>query len=103
MNRGEVWWAEHPEAGRRPFLILTRQAAIAVLTRVVAVPATRTIRKIPSEVVLDVDDGMPQRCALSFDNITTMPKSLLTKQICRLDVERMAEVCRALGAATGCP
>lgn len=103
MNRGEVWWAEHPDAGRRPFLILTRQAAIPVLRRVLAVPATKTIRKIPSEVVLDVDDGMPRRCALSFDNITTMPKSLLSKQICRLDVAKMAEVCLALGAATGCP
>lgn len=102
MNRGEVWWAEHPGAGRRPFLILTRQAAIPVLTRVLAVPATRTIRKIPTEVVLEVEDGVPQRCALSFDNMTPVSKSLLTKQICRLDVEKMAEVCRALGAATGC-
>jgi mRNA-degrading endonuclease toxin of MazEF toxin-antitoxin module len=102
MNRGEVWWAEHPDAGRRPFLILTRQAAIGVLARVLAVPATRTIRKIPTEVVLDVDDGMPQRCALSFDNITPMPKSLLTERICRLDIERMSAACRALEAATGC-
>ena len=102
MNRGEIWWAEHPDAGRRPFLILTRQAAIPVLKQVLAVPATRTIRKIPTEVLLDVEDGMPQRCALTFDNVTPMPKSLLTEQICRLDVEKMAEVCRALEAATGC-
>ncbi len=27
MNRGEVWWMEHPEAGRHPACILTRQAA----------------------------------------------------------------------------
>lgn len=102
MNRGEVWWAEHPEAGRRPFLILTRQAALPVLKYVIAVPATRTIRKIPTEVILDVDDGMPRRCALSFDNVTTIPKALLTEQICRLDVDRMVEVCRALEVATGC-
>ncbi len=102
MTRGEVWWAEHPEAGRRPFLILTREAAIPALRRVVAVPATRTIRGIPTEVVIDVDDGMPQRCALSFDNITTLPKSLLTERICRLDITRLTEACRALRIATGC-
>ena len=102
MNRGEIWWAEHPEAGRRPFLILTRQAAIPVLDRVLAVPATRTIRDIPTELLLDEDDGMPETCALSFDNITTMPKALLTERIAKLPVEKLEEVCRALKAATAC-
>jgi mRNA interferase MazF len=102
VNRGEVWWAEHPEAGRRPYLILTRQGAIPVLSRVLAVPATRTIRGIPSEVVLDEEDGMPQRSALSFDNIVTMPKSLFTQRICRLGVDRLDQVCRTLRTAAGC-
>jgi mRNA interferase MazF len=102
VNRGEIWWAEHPEAGRRPYLVLTRQAAIPVLDRVLAVPATTTIRNIPTEVLLDEDDGMPKTCALSFDNITTMPKALLTARITRLSVENLEETCRALKAATGC-
>jgi mRNA interferase MazF len=102
VNRGEIWWAEHPEAGRRPYLVLTRQAAIPVLERVLAVPATRTMRNIPSEVKLDEDDGMPEPCALTFDNITTMPKVLLTARISRVSVERLEEICRALRAATAC-
>jgi mRNA interferase MazF len=101
VTRVEIWWAEHPEAGRRPFLVLTREAAIPVVNRVVAVPATRTIRGIPTELELDEDDGMPTRCALSFDYVTTVPKALLTERICRL-VERLAEACRALSVATGC-
>ena len=60
MNRGEVWWVEHPEAGRRPACVLTRQAAIPVLTSVLVAPATRTIRDIPTEVTLTRDDGMPE-------------------------------------------
>jgi mRNA interferase MazF len=102
VNRGEVWWAEHPEAGRRPYLIITRQGAIPVLNRVLAVPATRTIRDIPTEVVLDPEDGMPERCALSFDNVVTIPKALFTERICRLGVDRLDQVCRALRAASGC-
>jgi len=102
VNRGEVWWAEHPEAGRRPYLVLTRQAAIPVLDRVLTVPATRTIRNIPTEVLLDEDDGMPDVCALSFDNITTMPKAFLTARICRLPVQKLEESCRALRGATAC-
>ena len=27
MKRGEVWWVEHPAAGRRPHLVLTRDAS----------------------------------------------------------------------------
>lgn len=102
MNRGEIWWAESPDRKRRPYLVLTRQAAIPVLHSVLAVPATRTMRGIPTEVVLDTEDGMPQHCCLSFDNMVTMPKSLCVERICDLSAPRMNEVCRALGVATGC-
>ena len=102
VARSEVWWVEHPDAGRRPFLVLTRQAAIPLLNAVVGVPATRTMRQIPTEVVLDQDDGMPEECALSLDNLTTIPKELFGSRITRLSVARMSEVCRALSLATGC-
>lgn len=102
MNRGEIWWAEHPDAGRRPFLVITRQAAIDVLNSVLCVPVTRTIRSIPTEVLLDADDGMPCECALTFDNVMTIPKALLVEKICRLRGERLVAACDALGIATGC-
>jgi len=102
VARGEIWWVEHQDAGRRPFLVLTRQAAIPVLHSVLAVPATRTIRQIPTEVVLDQRDGMPAECALSLDNLTTVPQELFRERIARLPVERMSEVCRALSLASGC-
>lgn len=102
MNRGEIWWVEHPDAGRRPFLVLTRQAAIPVLSALLSVPATRTIRQIPTEVVLDGGDGMPEECALSLDNLSLIPKELFRSRITRLSVDRLSEVCRALGLASGC-
>jgi mRNA interferase MazF len=102
VARSEIWWVEHPDAGRRPFLVLTRQAAIPVLNSILAVPATRTIRKIPTEVVLDAGDGMPEECALSLDNLTVIPKELFRSRITRLSIERMSEVCRALALASGC-
>jgi mRNA interferase MazF len=102
VARSEIWWVEHPDAGRRPFLVLTRQAAIPVLHSVLAVPATRTIRQIPTEVVLDRNDGMPEDCALALDNLTVVPKELFRERITRLSVERMGEVCRALSFASGC-
>ncbi len=102
MNRGEVWWLEHPEAGRRPACVVTRQGAIGVLTSVVVAPATRTIRDIPTEVRLTPADGMPADCALSLDNLTTVPKALLTERITTLSAPKHAELCAALRTATGC-
>lgn len=65
-------------------------------------PATRTVRQIPTEVLLDTGDGMPEECALSLDNLTLVPKELFRTRITRLSVERMSEVCRALTIASGC-
>lgn len=102
MNRGEVWWVEHPDAGRRPHLVLTRQAAIPILHAYLAVPATRTVRGIPSEVRLGVDDGMPAECALSLDNVAVIPSAYFVERITKLGPDRLTEVCRALAIATGC-
>jgi mRNA interferase MazF len=102
VNRGEVWWLDHPDGGRRPACIVSRQAAIPVLNGVLVVPATRTLRGIASEVELGRDDGMPDDCALSFDNLGVVPKALLTERITRLGPARLAELCAALTVATGC-
>ncbi|MGH2750064.1 MAG: type II toxin-antitoxin system PemK/MazF family toxin [Actinomycetota bacterium] len=102
VARGEVWWYEDPRAGRRPFLILTRDEAIPVLNQVLAVPATRTVRGIPTEIPLGVSDGMPTECALTLDNVTLVRVALCTDRISQLRGERMQEVCEALRIATSC-
>lgn len=97
-----MWWYEDPRAGRRPYLILTRDEAIPVLNQVLAVPATRTVRDIPTEVPLGPGDGMPGECVLSVDNVSLVRPALCTTLITRLGPEIMARVCEALGHATGC-
>jgi mRNA interferase MazF len=102
LRRGEVWWGEIEDVGRRPFLVMTRSAAISVLNTVLAAPITRTVRDIPTEVRLGVDDGMPIDCAASFDNLRIVPKAYLVDRVCSLDSVRMVEACRALRAAVDC-
>lgn len=102
MNRGEVWWLDHPEGGRRPACILTRQAAIPVLNAVIVAPATRTVRGIDTEVALGPEDGMPSECVLAFDTLGTVPKALLTERITRLGPAKLAELCAALDVTAGC-
>jgi mRNA interferase MazF len=102
VRRGEVWWGEEPSAGRRPFLVFSRDEVIPLLRTVLVVPATRTVRNIPTEVPLGSDDGMPEPCALSFDNVTVLDQSLLVERICRLGPEKLDAACRAWNAAVAC-
>lgn len=99
---GEVWWVEDPDVGRRPHLVLTRDRAVPVLHSVIAVPATTTARRVPTEVRVGVEDGMPDDGVLTLDNLTLMPKAFFRERICSLGPERMAQVCQALARATGC-
>lgn len=101
-RRGEVWWGELEDIGRRPFLVMTRTAAIPVLHNLLAAPVTRTVRNLPTELALGPEDGMPVDCAASFDNLRVVPKAYLVDRLCALDPMRLAEACGALRAAVDC-
>lgn len=102
IQRGEIWWYEPATARRRPVLVLTRTEAIEHLRVLLAVPATRTVRGIPTEVRLDRSDGMPVECVLTLDNLQPVERSLLTERLAVLGPDRMHEVCEALRRATAC-
>ncbi len=85
-----MWWYENPRARRRPFLILTRDEVVPLLNQVLAVPATRAIRGIPTEVPLDRGDGMPEECALSLDNVTLVRPDLCTRSLLQQRTGRAA-------------
>jgi len=99
---GEIWWTERPEEGPRPYLILTRDEAIPVLSRVLAAPVTRTIRSIPTELLLGTEEGLQVACVASLDNITVLPKGHMTRRMGALARTRRHELCQAIAAAVGC-
>ena len=104
MRRGEVWWANLPlPAGRRPVLLLSRNAAYRVRASVTVAIVTRTIRSIPVEVSLGPDDGLPERCVVNLDDILTIPKQLLLDRVTVLSPEKMDLVATAIGFALDLP
>ena len=97
MRRGEVWWAELPApAGRRPVLLLSRNEAYAVRELITVAPITSRIRRIPTEVALGRADGLPRRCVVNLDSLTTIPKRVLTQRLTALAPEKVGAVDRAL-------
>jgi len=97
MKRGEVWWVDLPApAGRRPAVLLSRDAAYLVRASITVAPITRTIRNIPVEVNLDRSDGMPARCVVNLDDITTLPKVLIKQRITALSTEKIQQVDQAI-------
>jgi mRNA interferase MazF len=72
------------------------------MRHVIVAYLTSTIRNIPTEVRLDLGDGVPQECVISMDNLGTVNRALLSEPITTLSGIRMHEVCRALAIATGC-
>lgn len=97
MRRGEIWWAELPApAGRRPVVLLSRNEAYVVRQLVTVAPITTRIRRIPTEVLLGAEDGLPKPCVVNLDTITTIPKQSLAEPIGPLSTEKLAAVERAL-------
>jgi mRNA interferase MazF len=101
--RGEVWWCELPDIGRRPVVVLSRNAAIPRLRRTLIGPCTTTIRGLASEVVLEPnEDPVPRRCAINLDSVESVTVAVLVQRLGRLADERMRQICAALEVAVDC-
>jgi mRNA-degrading endonuclease toxin of MazEF toxin-antitoxin module len=81
---------------------MTREEPIESLNEVFVVFATTRIRRIPPEVELGREDGMPRDCVLNADHANTVAKGFLVERITTLAPEKVAAVCAALSAATRC-
>jgi mRNA interferase MazF len=103
IARGDVrlYWFAQPDK-RRPVVVLTRDSAVSYLSTVTVAPITSTIRGVPSEVVLNEEDGMKAPCAVNLHNVVTISQDRLGKRVAHLSSLRMSEICAALRFSLGC-
>jgi len=73
-----------------------------LLSTVTVAPVTSTIRGVPSEVVLNEEDGMKSPCAVNLHNAVTVSQQRLGRRVAQLSAARMNEVCAALRFSLGC-
>lgn len=104
MKRAEVWWAELPSpVGSRPVVILTRDAVLHSIDSIVVTLVTRTIRGLPTEVVLGRQQGLPVRCVANLDNILTVPRERLKRLMGACNTSKVGELNQAIKAALDLP
>lgn len=65
----------------RPVLVLTRELVRPHLSRVTVAPITTTARGLSTEVPVGRANGLDHACVISCDNIVTVPKSLLGREV----------------------
>jgi len=97
MQRGDIWWAEiEKPVGRRPVLILSRNASIQTREYIIVAQVTTHARHIPAEVPLHKVDEMPRECVVNLDVIYTIPKRELVEKVAGLTSVKQAYVDQAL-------
>ncbi len=98
-----MWWSELGGIGRRPVVVLSRDAAIPRLRRTLVAPCTTNVRGLPSEVVLEPgEDAVPKRSAVNLDSVESVSVIVLVERLGMLSDDRMGEVCTALAVAVDC-
>lgn len=101
VARGELWWGEAPDEKGRPFLVVSRDEANAVMQRVLVAPISRRIRNLPSELPVGADEGLPIESVASFDNLRPFPKAMLVRRLGSLGA-RASELCPVAAATLDC-
>ena len=103
IGRGDIWMYRFKAPDkRRPVVVLTRDDVIDLLHTVMVAPVTSTVRGAPGEVVIGPEDGLKTVSAVNLDHVQTVEQARLVTYLGTLSVERMREICRALGTATAC-
>ena len=102
MRRGEIWWATLPiPSGRRPVVLVSRNLAYRVRSKVSVIEVTTRSRGLETEVPLGAREGLSKTCWGNADNIATLDKTWLEERIGALGREKLERLDRALGLALG--
>ena len=80
----------------RPVVVLTRAAAREAMTKATVAPITSTVKGLSSEVPVGPAEGRDHACAISLDNVLTIPSSRLGQTLGLLSPAQEKALARAI-------
>ncbi len=93
-ERGEIWEARVDKL--RPVVIVSRDDVRGRREQTTVATITTSIRDLPTHVLLDHRDGLPEVSAVNCDNLSTIYKHQLLRRIGRLSSPKIDAVDDAL-------
>lgn len=102
VAQAELWLMEPPNGKRRPALVVSRDSAIPHPNNVIVAPITSTIRDIATCLPVGPEQGVDHDSVASFDNLSVVPKSVLTIRLGALGAGGRFAICGALEALADC-
>lgn len=83
--------------------LLSRDAAISGMNRVIVAPCSTKVRGLGTEVLLEPrEDPVSQPCCVQLDGVMNVSVAQLTSRLGALSSERSRSVCMALEMAVNC-
>lgn len=86
-EHGELWEAVLDK--RRPVIVVSRDDVAGRRGSATVAAITRTIRGLPTEVVLDHRDGLADVSAINCDDLKAIRKSTLERRLGRLSATKI--------------
>lgn len=103
MRRGELYRVAHPQHDPRPariFVVVSRQPFLDVrYSSAACVPVYTTIQGIDTEVILDENNGLKHRSAARCDEVTSLPRAVLTDFVGTVSESQLRELSAAVALA----
>ena len=80
-------------------MILTRDTVLENIAAIVVALVTRTVRQLPTEVVLGRRQELPVPCVTNLNNILTVPRHRLKRLMGACDASKLDELNQLIKAA----
>lgn len=93
-EHGEIWHARVDKL--RPVVIVSRDDLRGRRSRTTVASVTTHLTDLPSVVLIDHRDGLPEASVINCDELVTIPKTALVRRLGRLSVDRREALDSAL-------
>ena len=104
MRRGDVFLVrkrgQSDPRKQRAFVVVSRQILVdSKFSTVICAPVYTRHDGLSTQVAIGIDEGMKHESSIHCDELVSLPKTMLTRFISRLDGQKLVELDGALTVA----